>query len=206
MTVQDNNPDRVSVFLDEAFAFGVYQDLVLEYGLYTGRVLGVEEQQQIIRADRELGAKRTALRYVASRPRTVAEVRRKLQRSDVEEDVIDRVVERLRALHYLDDAAYVQDYVRARFSNRGYGPGRIRNELLRRGIDRLLVDEALDAMHDRKDDVLEAARAHARKRWVRLENEPDPYKRRKKLGEHLLRKGFTYDTIRRVADELERSE
>ncbi len=51
--------------------------------------------------------------------------------------------------------------------------------------------------------MLEAARSHAEKRWPRLAAEVDPFKRRKKLTEYLLRRGFSYDTARRVIEEFE---
>lgn len=204
MKVQRKNPERMSVFLDGAFAFGVYQDVVLEFGLQVGRRLSVEEQEQILAADQLRVAKAMALHYLAHRDRTVQEVRRRLQRRGFDEAVITDTVERLQELGYLDDAAYARTYVQGRFRNRGYGPVRIRSELLRRGVARDLAEEAVQALVE-EEDLLEEARRHARKRWPRLAREPDPYKRRQKLSNYLLRRGFSYDTVRRVVDELEAS-
>jgi regulatory protein len=201
LAAQKKHPDRVSVFLDGAFAFGVAQDLVLEYGLARGRHLSVALQKQLIEADQVLRAKALALGYLAGRARTEHEVRQKLQRHAYGPEVADRVVERLHALGYLDDAAYAQAYVRARFRNRGYGPKRLRSDLMRRGVARSHIDAALDEQLD-QDDLDAAARAHAEKRWARLAGEPDPRKRKKKLADYLLRRGFSYDTVRRMVDAL----
>ena len=199
---QKKNPQRVSVFIDGAFAFGVHVDLVVEFGLHKGKALTVEAQQRIVAADRVRAARAAAMAYLGYGPRTEREVRQKLIRSDFGEAVAEDTVARLRELGYLDDAAYAHSYVEARFRNRGYGPGRLRGDLLRRGVASALIDAALDDLIE-QEDVLEAARRHAEKRWPRLAAETDSYKRRKKLSDYLVRRGFSYETARRVIDELE---
>lgn len=201
LAAQQRKKDRVSVFIDGAFAFGVHVDLVVEFGLHKGQALTVDAQQRLIDADRRRTARTLALDYLSRRPRTAYEVRQKLRRSDFDETVIDETVARLHDLGYLDDAAYAQAYVAARFRNKGYGPQRLRADLQRRGVASPLIDAALEAALD-PDDLLEAARMHARKRWTRLAGEPDPRKRRKKLNDYLLRRGFSYDVIRCVVEEL----
>ncbi len=199
---QQKNPQRVSVFIDGVFAFGVHVDLVVEFGLHKGQALSVEAQQRIVEADRARVARGVALVYLGYRARTEHEVRQKLARSGFDEAVAEPTVARLRELGYLDDAAYARAYVEARFRNRGYGPGRLRSDLRRRGVARGLIDAVLEALVD-QEDMLEAARSHAEKRWPRLAAEADPFKRRRKLTQYLLRRGFSYETARRVVEELE---
>ncbi len=205
LVAQKKAPDRVSVFLDGAFAFGVHVDVALAFGLAPGRALSEAEREEILAADAVFRAKSAAFRYLAYRARTEGEVRRKLSGKGFEEGVIDEVVERLYTLGYLDDEAYARAYVRARFAGRGYGPQRIRAELLRRGVRRDYADAALAELLA-EDDVAEQARRHAAKRWPRLASEPDPRKRRKKLTDYLVRRGFSFDVVRRVVDELAREE
>lgn len=202
LAVQKNNPDRVSVFVDDAFAFGVHQDLVLEYRLHAGRELSAAEWQSIAEDDQVAKAKARALDYLAHKPRTVAEVRRKLRRKEYADPVIDSVIERLHELNYLDDAHYAEQYVARRFSHKGYGPVRIRQELRKRGVDRHLAESAVEDFFA-EESTLAAAREKAEKRWPRLAREGDARKRRDKLYRYLKRRGYTYDTIRVVIDEME---
>lgn len=202
LTVQKNDPDRMSVFVDGAFAFGVHQNLVLKHGLHTGRVLTAEEQQAIQEEDRVAKARSRALDYLAHKPRTAFEVRRKLEQKDYEASVIDVVVEQFRDRGYLDDEEYAEEYVRRRFSNKGYGPVRLRQELRKRGIDRSLSETAVAAFFE-EADALAAAREHAEKGWSRIAREDDPRRRRDKLYRYLTRRGYTYDTVRQVIDEME---
>ncbi len=202
LTVQKNNPDRVSVFIDGAFAFGVHQNLVLKHELHAGRVLTAEEQQAIQEEDRVAKAKARALEYLAYKPRTVAEVRRKLQEKEYEAPVIDAVVEEFRERGYLDDVQYAEEYVRSRFSAKGYGPVRIEQELRKRGVDRPLAETAVEDFFAETDERA-AAREHAEKGWSRIGREDDPRKRRDKLYRYLTRRGYTYDVVREVIDEME---
>lgn len=200
---QSNDPNRTSVFVDGTFAFGVHQDLVVKHGLRVGRTLTPEEQQEIERDDQYVRAKQRALDYLAHKPRTETEVRRKLQRKDVPKPVVEDVVARLYELNYLDDEAYAQDYVRNRFASKKYGPVRIRRELVERGIDRHVAETVVDELFAEKD-VQAVAREHAEKRWARLADEEDPRRRKQKLYRYLRRRGFTSATITPLLDELER--
>lgn len=201
LAAQKNDTSRASVFLGGDFAFGVHQDLVLKHGLHKGRTLSLEEQRTIEEEDAVMRAKAKAMRYVARRARTVAEVRRKLREKDHPEPAIDAAVARLKELGYLDDADYAREYVASRFHSKGYGPLRLRQELKRRGVDRHQIEDAMTLLDD--EAVLEAARKHAHKRWPRLSGEDDPRRRRQKLAGYLRRRGFSYELIRRVTDELE---
>lgn len=201
VAVQLHQPTRVSVFLDGVFAFGVSQELVRTWGLRVGRTLSREEQAHIAAADRLLAAQATALQYLAARPRTAHEVRQKLHRSGVPDEVADAVMARLQAQGALDDAAYTHAYLTSRLSSRGYGPQRLRRELHQRGIHRTLLEEAVQ-QDLAPEDVLAAARAQAAKRWPRLSRETDLAKRRQKLFGFLRRRGFPSATVQQVITEL----
>jgi len=200
---QVHNDDRVSVYLDGEFAFGLHEDIAVKHGLREGVTLTPEEVQDLEADEEYVDAKQKALDYLAYKPRTEQEVRRKLQKKDVSPVVIDDVVARLYELEYLDDEAYAHDYAHNRFSSKKYGPVRIRRELKERGVDRHLAEAAVDELFA-EADATAAAWTHAEKRWPRLEDEDDPRRRRQKMYRYLRRRGFTSDTIRPILDELER--
>jgi regulatory protein len=202
LEVQKNDRARRSVYLDGEFAFGVHEDIVAKHGLRVGDRLTARQRRRVEADEQYVKAKQRALSYLAHKARTEEEVRRKLRREDVSDPVVEDVVARLYELNYLDDEAYAHDYARNRFSSKGYGPVRIRRELTERGIDRPLAEDAVAAVFD-DESPLEAARAHAEKRWPRLADEDDPRRRKQKLYRYLKRRGFTNDTIYRVIDEFE---
>ncbi|PSR04226.1 MAG: recombinase RecX [Bacteroidetes bacterium SW_8_64_56] len=199
---QVHNDDRVSVYLDGEFAFGIHEDLVVKHSLQVGATLTPEGVRELERDEQYVDAKQAALDYLAYKPRTEEEVRRKLRQEDVPSPVIEDVIARLYELEYLDDEAYAHDYAHNRFSSKKYGPVRIRRELTERGVDRRLADAAVDELFA-EVDVTAAAWTHAEKRWPRLAGEDDPRRRRQKMYRYLRRRGFTSNTIRPILDELE---
>ena len=199
LTVQKNNTDRMSVFIDDAFAFGVHKDLVLKFGLHKGRHLAADEQQEIRHADAVMRAKSRALSYLAYKDRTENEVRQKLEQKDFTAGAIDEAVERLYELNYLDDASYAHRYAEER-ARRGYGPLRVESDLRRRGVARMHIAAAVEAAYD-PESIHRIATEHAGRRSGRLSREPDMLKRKRKLSDFLVRRGFSYETARRVVEE-----
>lgn len=201
LEVQQHDNNRVSIFVDGTFAFGVHRSLVIKHGLSEGQVLTEEKEDALKNDESVVQAKQTALRYLAHKPRTEQEVRQKLQQKEVAPSIIGHVLKRMHDLGYVDDATYAEDYVRNRFASKRYGPRRIQRELIKRGIDRDQAEQAV-ARFFQDHDPLEAARSHAEKRWPRISRDDNPQRRKQKLYRYLARRGFTSDTIYRVLDEF----
>lgn len=199
---QKRDAERVSVFIDGTFAFGLALDLAVRAGLRKGQTLTVEEQQALLDDEERLKAKAVALDYIAYQARTEDEVRRKLARKGFPDEVADEAVARMEELGYLDDESYARAYARGRLAGRGHGPQRIRNDLRKRGVAAKTIDAVLEEVVE-QDDLRETALRHGRKRWLRLASEQDPRKRRKKLSDFLMRRGYGFDLIREVVEMLE---
>lgn len=202
MEQQKKNPQRVSIFLDEAFAFGVHQDVLLQHHLYTGRMLDEAAIKEIIYDDQLVRAKQTALSYLAHRARTEYEVRDKLKKNQFDELIIERVIERLYELSYLDDDSFTERYIRGRLNKKGHAPLRLKADLRRMGISPEKIDRALQTIADR-NSLLDKALEQAQKRSKRLARETDSFAKRRKIYGFLLRKGHTPDVANEVLERLE---
>lgn len=83
-----------------------------------------------------------ALSLLARREHSRTELKRKLARRGFEESSIEAVLDQLVAQGWLSDARYVEIQLRKR-AQAGYGPMRIREELLQQGIPKSEVEQAL---------------------------------------------------------------
>ena len=196
---QAKDPDRASVYIDDAFAFGLAVDLVIAAGLRRGVVLTAGEQRDLLVRQESFGAKSAALGYVSGQARTTEEVRRNLTQKGFAESVVEDAVEGLAAAGLLDDAAYAEAYARSRFSARGHGPARIRQDLQRRGVARAAIDAALDTLVE-TEDLAERATDDAAAKWRSLASEPDRRKRTRKTMDFLVRRGHSFDIARAAAE------
>lgn len=136
-----------------------------------------------------------AARFLETRSRSVAEVRRRLTTAGYRADLVDGAIGRLVELGILDDAAFARVWVESRDRAHPRGERALRQELRLKGIDRALVDEVLGARTDgdrQGADVSAAAKLLAR--HVRsLERLNDPRVRRQRAYALLARNGFDPD-------------
>lgn len=198
---QKKDATRVSVFIDGAFAFGVAADVAASEGVREGQMLTVSDQERILSTEGLASARVVAFAYLSRRARTSAEMRQKLDRSGFGSEVVDAVVQRLTELHYLDDREYAQRYVASRL-DRKYGPRRIVQELRRRGITPTLAEEAVSSA-EQTFDVRAQARTLAQNRAMRLQGETDERKRKKKIYDFLVRRGYESELAWSVVNSLQ---
>lgn len=199
---QKKNTNRVSVYIEDKFGFGLHHDVLLQYGVHSGQDLDEARIQELQSADALIRAKEVAITYLGHRARTENEVRQKLRGKGYEAEIIDQVIQRLHELSYLDDAHFARSYTKNRFKFKGHGPQRIRADLRRLGIAPPLIEEALTTVMP-DDEIVEKAMAEAEKRLKRLRKEPDLSKRRQKLYGFLMRRGHTPDVVREVLEKIE---
>lgn len=198
---QQRDAERVSVFVDGRFAFGLALDLAVGAGLRKGLALSAEEQRALVERERVNKARVAALDYLSYQARTTAEVRRKLLQKGFDEAAAEDALAYVAQHGYLDDEAYARAYARGRFTGRGVGPERLRMELLKRGVARETVEGVLEELKG-TEDLLDAALRHGRPRWRALAGEPDPRRRRQKTLEFLVRRGFAFDLAREAVERL----
>jgi regulatory protein len=139
-----------------------------------------------------------ALRYLAARPRSEHEVRRRLRRTGLDEPAIDGLLGRLRASGLVDDAAFAHYWVEQRQTFRPRGTRLLEAELRQHGIQSELASAAAEpASSSAEDDAYRAA--HRRARQLRGVEERTF---RTRVGQFLARRGFDWDTVSPTVDRL----
>jgi len=176
-------------------------EMVRELRLEVGAELSAADHDQLVRACLVEGARRVALRLLAGRPRAMEDLRRKLRERGHEPGVIAETLGRLRASGLLDDEQFAQHFVRVRAA-RGHGPARLVHDLLTRGIDRRVAEQAVHEVSLAEGvDSAAAMRQLAEKRAVQLMSLPVP-KRRRRLLIFLARRGFRGREVREMVATL----
>jgi regulatory protein len=138
----------------------------------------------------------TAYRILARRDHTRHELAIKLREKGFGRTAIANALARCQALGYLDDAKTAR-VIASHLVGRGYGPLRVRQTLMQKGLDEHLVETALDCCGDESAQV-DSARHMLEKKTTRLARESDPWKRRQKAYRFLVGRGFTGSVINRA--------
>ena len=199
---QQKSRDRVSIFIDGTFAFGIHSEVLLHHAVPVGEHLSEKGIAALIEEDAYYRARDKAYHLLSYRQRSVKELSDRLTGKGHGPKTVSRVIDRLMELDMLDDSAFSIEFAAARVRSKGYGPGRIRNDLFKKGISPELIVKALDkAYHDVSPEEL--ARAAGRKISDRLRRIDDPFKRRHRLTSYLARRGFSFDQMGAAVKELE---
>ena len=147
-----------------------------------------------------------AVRLLAAKARSRAELReRLLERSD--EATIDRVIQRLEQLGYLNDERFAASFASSRVASRPIGSARLRRDLHRRQVTADVAETAITAAYEETSEEALIDRAIAKR--LRIRGKPETREETHKLFAHLMRQGFGFDLvmkkIRKIAsaDELD---
>ncbi len=152
--------------------------------------------------DKQLSrAKNAAYRLLTIRPRSSAEVKKKLKDKGFDNSVADAVLAELTRLEYVNDRHFAHQWAAARVRLQGFGRHRIERELRQKGIGRDILAEALDSVVS-EDTERKTAQEVAHKKLKTLQS-VDRETRRRRLAGFLERKGYSYDVIRAILTDMD---
>lgn len=192
--VQKKNKERANIFIDGEFAFGL--TIVEAAHLRTGQYLSDENIAALQAADEQTRAYEFALDFLSCRPRSRAEVARRLREKEFAEPTIEYVLQRLFRAGLIDDMEFARYWIGNREQFKPRGKRALGYELRQKGIADSIIDDLLQDI-DQVDSAYRAAAPQIR-RWRLLE----PLEFRRKLGSFLQRRGFTYDVIAEVWERV----
>jgi regulatory protein len=189
---------RVNVYLDGTFAFSLAEDVAAR--LATGKYLSDADVAALRREDGLHQVYEAALNLLTYRPRSVAELRSRLERKGFDPGMIEDSLARLEKLGMVGDKEFAHFWVENRQAHSPRGGRLLRMELRFKGIDRETIDSALPDPEDEESGAYRVALAKARSlrglEWREF---------RHRLGDYLVRRGFQYETtgsvVRRVWSE-----
>jgi regulatory protein len=201
---QKKHQNRKNIYADEEFLIGLSDETLIRSGIRVGDEVSAERLKALQRTEELVNAKRSALRFLSHRPRTVREVRDKLREKEVSDNDIAVTIDDLTRSGLLDDAEFARMYIRDALALHAVGQLLLRKKLLLFGIDRATVDEALHAAFE--DENSEGAALAAARKYMqkpsRSRGKIDKPKLRNRVAAFLGRRGYTWDVIQSVLKKL----
>lgn len=141
-----------------------------------------------------------SLWYLSKNARTVHEIETRLIRKEYSAEDVSYVIKRLVDLDFLNDAKYAKNYVDGAKLGKPKGRHRIRLELIKRGVDKELIENAIEEgfAEGEQEKLIDSAAKVYLKKCINLPRE----KVYTRLMGYLLRRGFDYDKVSRKAKDL----
>ncbi len=125
------------------------------------------------------------LHYCAYQDRCTQEVRTKLSTFDMPDAEKEKIVKLLVDEGYLDDERYASTFVRSKIYLKKWGVNKIKMSLKMKGISDEIIGNALSEIDPEiyKDELIKVLKA-------KKINDTDPYKKKAKLAQYAIQKGY----------------
>lgn len=199
ISAQQRDDARMNIEIEGKFAFGLHADVVLNHYLSIGTELSAEQIETLQQEDEVKKAITAALNLIAFRPRASGELQRKLREKGYSPESAEAAVQRMLELGYLNDADFADRWIENRQEHKPRSRRLLQQELRQKGIDAEIIEGALEETEiDEVGDALELARKKAGSMQAL-----DQVTRHRRLSGFLGRRGYAYDVIRKVLEEID---
>ncbi|NLP50117.1 recombination regulator RecX [Bacillus sp. RO1] len=204
ISVQQKNKERFNIFLDEEYAFAVYEATLLKFQLVKGKELDELDIEEILYSDQINKAYNAAVHYLSFRMRTEKEIEEYLKEKEYESFISKEIVLRLREQGYLNDKEFANAYVRTQVNTTLKGRGVMEQELLEKGVSKDIIVDVLEAEYSQETEL-----EHAVKLVLKYapKYKKDSFKIMiQKVEQALVRKGYAFSVIQTALEEAELEE
>lgn len=201
ISVQKKNKERYSIFVDEEFLIGVSEQTLLKFNLAKGDTVTHALLRKIEREEGRFAIKAYMMKRLGSRDHSRKELFTKAIRKEYPKNIIENVLDELEEKGYLNDVSFAKKFVADKSHLNKWGPNKIKAHLYKKGISKNVAERSIQKIFEDKNikELLLHLVLKRKKRFLREEN---PYKRKKKVVDHLARKGYRSSSIFTHIDEL----
>lgn len=183
---------RYNIYVNGEFELSVHEDVLVKFRLHKGMEVADGELDTWLKAEEQTRARQIVLKFLGYRPRTTQEVRKHLMEKEFADELIQSVIAEMIQCGYLNDQQYAHAWIKERQVTKGFGAQRLRQELKQKGIADHWIDEAISYIEQEEERQL--AMDLAERRYLRIYQDAWP-KVERRLGQYLLRKGFSSDIV-----------
>lgn len=197
--VQKRNKERVNIFIDEEYAFGISAELVYKYNLKPKMKIDVDTLREIAEKESLIKCRLCAIRIIEKSYKTEKELHDRLLEKGYEEREIHESIKFLKQYNYINDSSYTKSFIKDKIKSQGQK--KIFYDLKRKGVDEQLIHENLQSLDENTEK--EIALTLARKKYCILsKRESDIYKLKQKLYRYIISRGYSYDIANEVIKEV----
>ncbi len=192
--------DHCTVMLSNGELLSIHIDIVLKNNLRKGSPLTEELLDSLSKQQRIGEARNKAFNYASGLDKTEYMTIQNLKLKGFTTEEIEPAVHYLKEYGLIDDLQFCRKFIEAALRKKPSGKMNLTAELLKRGVDRQTIQDALDECYPEEDT--ESLALNAARKKLRLVKGKDIAKQKASIVAFLQRKGFSYPVISKVLSEL----
>lgn len=196
-----------SIFLDGNYAFKLHEEVIEKNKISEGLEIDADKIEEL----KLLSAKKEALEYgylcISYKSRSEKEMHERLRRKGFSHDVINFAIKEFKNQKLIDDVELAKNFSETRLKNSFWGTRRIRQELIRKGIDPIIAEEIPSKIEAESEGEIpnEEERAYQILLKRRGQIKPlDSHTLYRRLYGYLARRGFSFDTVDKALNRYKR--
>lgn len=142
--INEKNKSFARVEVDDSIYFCMTKKRLSELSLEAGSEIEPERLDYLLTTEVYAAAKSAAVSYLSLKLRTVFEVSQKLAEIGFDEEIIDKVIQDLVQIEYLDDGKYTEKFISEKTRLKPMSAKMLAMELKFRGIPQDIIVNALE--------------------------------------------------------------
>ena len=146
--------------------------------------------------------KKTAFKFLSRRLHSINELRLKLKQKRLDNDLIETVLDNLIGKNFLDDYKFAEQFSEENIRNKLWGKGKLKAELLKRGIHSEIISQVFEEKFPESDDLSNAILLSKKKLKLLSTKKLEKQKLESKILFFLYSRGYDYNTSRQAVSEV----
>lgn len=142
--------NKVQVTFSDSTVLKLSSDVYKKYPVSIGEQLEENFLDLLKRENEYFEVKKSALRFLSIRNHSSQELYKKLSKKKFSDQIIKKVIDELLSIGYLNDKKFAEQYL-SELIGKLFGPLKIKNEMLKRGISKEIVDDVLNEYFNNDD-------------------------------------------------------
>lgn len=196
LTTSPGKNGKIHIYVDGEYRATVDSDFWYSEKYRHLKNIDEEELTELLSTVSFRRAYNKGLDFLSRRLYGTKELEKKLCEKGHDKEAVKKAIARLKELRLLDDGEYANALARELYERKGYGKSRISRELQFRGIDREIVENALDTLDNdpQKRIILLVKKKYS--------NKLDDEKGRARTIQSLMRLGYSYSDIKSALNSI----
>lgn len=197
--VQKKNTTRFSIFIEDRFLIGVSDSTLTKLHLRKDGPINSQILDDILKEEDVWAIKEYCVRLLGRRDHARNELRDKARKKGYPSDTIDNILDELAEKGFINNTSFAVKFAHDKFEFNKWGSNKIRAELFKKGISEKDINASLNSIGEA--DQVQAVKELVQKNKRKFQR-TEPIKRKKKIFDFLLRKGYDSNTILKQMPKL----
>lgn len=196
LSIKEGKANKIHIYVDDEYRATVDSDYWYSEKYRNYKEINEEELTELLDAVSFRRAYNKGLDLLSRRPHGTKELVKKLCDKGHEKESAEKACDRLLELGLLNDEEFARILANELYERKGYGTKRIKQELVFRGIEREIAENAIESLDiDTQTRIILVIK----KKYL---NKINDEKGRKRAVDGLMRLGYSYSDIKNALNSI----